>query len=199
MEYTAISEKILDATQYLIQSKGYNTLGFEDISSVIGVEKVHILNHYQSKIDLCLDVIRRYRKRFTAKLLDTTANYQTNAINALDLYIDSYMDFGDNHEKICLSAALAGEYTILPKEIQQEVLLFIQDNQKWLTDIFTLGKNTGVFTFDSSSSLSASLAIDALQGSLIVSRAKKDTNHIMQTIATIKRELGIKELEQNEV
>lgn len=191
MAQTTINKKILDATQELIQSKGYNTFDFDDIAKEAGIEKVYILNHYQNKIDLGLEVIRRYRKNFTDVLNEATADYKDNALHALNLYIEPYADFGKNNDKICLSAALAGEYTILPKELQQEVLLFIQDNQKWLTDIFKLGKDTGVFTFDNNSSLTASLAIDALQGSLIVSRAKKDTDHIMQTITTIKSELGL--------
>ena len=188
---TNTSERILDVTQELIQSRGYSAISFNDIAKEVGIKKPSILYHYPSKVALGVAVVARYRKNFSMMLDKALRNREISPAKMMDFYFSPYLDLGKKNEKICLCGALAGEYMALPKGLRDEVTLFLEDGKKWLTTILKLGKSTGDFSFDGSPVVMANLVLDALQGSLIVSRAMSNKNHVKKTIAALKTELGL--------
>ncbi|MBN4050493.1 hypothetical protein JYU13_00140, partial [Gammaproteobacteria bacterium AH-315-M22] len=132
-----------------------------------------------------------YRKTFSLMLDKLLNNSEISPAEVIDFYFSPYLDLGKNNEKICLCGALAGEYRALPKDLRDEVTLFFEDSKKWLTTILRSGKKSGNFSFDGSPVVIAELILDALQGSLIVSRAMSSKNHVKKTIASLKTELGL--------
>ncbi len=191
MTKTNTSERILDVTQKLIQSRGYSAISFNDIAKEVGIKKPSILHHYPSKLALGVAVVARYRKTFSVKLDKVLRNREISPAEMIDFYFSPYLDLGKKNEKICLCGALAGEYMALPKGLRDEVTLFLEDSKKWLTTTLKLGKSTGDFSFDGSPAVIADLVLDALQGSLIVSRAMSNKNHVKKTIISLKTELGL--------
>ncbi|MBL1432980.1 MAG: TetR/AcrR family transcriptional regulator [Gammaproteobacteria bacterium] len=190
-ENISTSERILDVTEGLIQSRGYSAISFNDIAEKVGIKKPSILYHYQNKSVLGVAVVNRYRKKLESMLDGILSEHKLSATQILDVYFSPYLNLGKNKEKICLCGALAGEYMALPKNLQAEITLFYQDNKKWLLDILTLGKSAGDFSFDGDPEAVASLVLDTLQGSLVMSRATSDLSHVEKTIVALKRVIGL--------
>jgi len=190
-ENISTSERILDVTEGLIQSRGYSAISFNDIAEKVGIKKPSILYHYQNKSVLGVAVVNRYRKKLESMLDGILSEHKLSARQILDVYFSPYLNLGKNKEKICLCGALAGEYMALPKNLQAEITLFYQDNKKWLLDILTLGKSAGDFSFDGDPEAVASLVLDTLQGSLVMSRATSDLSHVEKTIVALKRVIGL--------
>ncbi|MGA1190549.1 MAG: TetR/AcrR family transcriptional regulator, partial [Pseudomonadales bacterium] len=55
----ATADRILDAGQELIQTRGFSAMSFQDIASEVGVKKPSIIHHYPTKAELGVAIIRR--------------------------------------------------------------------------------------------------------------------------------------------
>lgn len=191
MNNISTSERILDVTQELIQSRGYSAISFNDIAEKVGIKKPSIMHHYPSKAVLGVAVVDRYRKTFSAMLDDILLERKLPAKKILDIYFSPYLNLGENKEKVCLCGALAGEYMALPEVLRDEITLFFKDSKRWLVTILELGKETAEFSFEGEPELVASLVLDTLQGSLMISRATSNKAHVQKTIDSLKSELGL--------
>ncbi len=185
------AERILDVTQDLIQRRGYNSITFEDISKIVGIKKPSIVHHYPSKAALGKAVVHRYSNNFSAALKKFKKSPGNNASDALEFYFLPYIDFGETEDKICLCGSLAGEFTALPLEMQEEVTIFFQEHQNWLESILTWGKENGEFQFDGNPQITAKLILDSLQGALIVKRATGNNGHVREIVHFLKANLGV--------
>lgn len=191
MNNISTSERILDVTQELIQSRGYSAISFNDIAEKVGIKKPSILHHYPSKAVLGVAVVDRYRKTFAAMLDDILLERKLPAKKVLDIYFSPYLNLSENKEKVCLCGALAGEYMALPEVLRDEITLFFKDSKRWLVTILELGKETAEFSFEGEPERVASLVLDTLQGSLMISRATLNTAHVQKTIDSLKSEFGL--------
>ncbi|PCJ21081.1 MAG: TetR family transcriptional regulator [Candidatus Cloacimonadota bacterium] len=182
-------DRILDVTQDLIQTRGYSSISFSEIALLVGIKKPSVIHHFPSKSALVKAVVVRYRSFFSNALNQISESKDKTALQALEFYFIPYIDVGSLGQKICLCGALAGEFTALPQEIQNEVRLFFRDHQSWLEGILTRGKNSKEFHFDDSPSKLAALFLGALQGALVVQRASGNLNYIQDVIIGLKMKL----------
>ncbi|MBL1292925.1 MAG: TetR/AcrR family transcriptional regulator [Thiotrichales bacterium] len=185
------SERILDVTQELIQSRGYSAISFNDIAEKVGIKKPSIMHHYPSKAALGVAVVDRYRKTFVSMFDDILSERKLPAKKILDIYFSLYLNLGENKEKVCLCGALAGEYRALPETLRDEITRFFDDSKKWLVTILELGKDAAEFGFDGEPEVVASLVLDTLQGSLMISRATSNKGHVKKTIEALKSEFSL--------
>ena len=56
------ADRILDTTERLIQTRGFNAISYQDISDAVGIKKASIHHHFPTKFGLGTAVIERYRQ-----------------------------------------------------------------------------------------------------------------------------------------
>ena len=110
------SEQILDLAETLIQTRGYSAFSYQDIADALGIRKASIHYHFPSKTDLGVAVIERYIARFDAALVEIANDQAQSSMAMLDFYVQPYLKFAETPDRVCLSAALAGEMLALGPE-----------------------------------------------------------------------------------
>ena len=183
------ADRILDTTQDLIQTKGYNAISFNEIADIVGIKKPSIVHHFSSKAVLGRAVVQRYREQFGTLLSECLANKSHTSMDAFELYCQPYRDTGAGGDKVCLCGSLAGELLALPDEMQSEVRGFFASHIDWLEQILEAGLASGEFKFEQSPKVMAGVILHAMQGALIVMRSTGDVEQIENTIASLKGQL----------
>lgn len=184
------AEQILDLAEMLIQTRGYSAFSYQDIADALGIRKASIHYHFPSKTDLGVAVIDRYIARFDSALNQIAADQTQSSMAMLDFYVQPYLLFAGTPDKVCLSAALAGEMLALPPEIRKKVEHFFGTHQAWLTKILQRGVARGEFTLQTPPPKVARMMFGALQGALLVKRATGDLSQIDDVIAVIRQQLA---------
>jgi len=183
------AEQILDLAETLIQARGYSAFSYQDIADALGIRKASIHYHFPSKTDLGVAVIDRYIARFDSALNQIAADQAQTSMAMLDFYVQPYLMFAGTPDKVCLSAALAGEMLALPPKIREKVEHFFRTHQAWLTKILKRGAARGEFELQAPSPKVARMMFGALQGALLVKRATGDLSQINDVISVIKLQL----------
>lgn len=184
------AEQILDLAETLIQTRGYSAFSYQDIAEALGIRKASIHYHFPSKTDLGVAVIDRYIARFDTALNQIAADQAQSSMAMLDFYVQPYLLFAGTPDRVCLSAALAGEMLALPPEIRGKVEHFFRTHQAWLTKILMRGAARGEFELQAPPAKVARMMFGALQGALLVKRATGDISQINDVIAVIKLQLA---------
>tara|TARA_B100000900_G_scaffold66773_1_gene51987 strand:- start:782 stop:1375 length:594 start_codon:yes stop_codon:yes gene_type:complete len=183
----ATADRILDAGQELIQTRGFSAMSFQDIAFEVGIKKPSIIHHFPTKAELGVAIIRRYRGTFAAQLQEISEDPSKSSVDALDFYFSPYLFFASTRDKVCLCGALAGEMPALPKTMRAEVKQFMKAHQQWLEEILRRGSGLGEFALiDSPKSLSR-VIFNSLQGSLLVRRSTKDVSQLKDVISAIRK------------
>jgi TetR/AcrR family transcriptional repressor of nem operon len=162
--------RLLDAAQRLVQTRGHNGFSFRDLSREVGIRTASIHYHFPTKTDLAVALVRRYREGIGEAMADIAVRKATLS-ERLDATVRLYAETLDNGSRICVCAALAGEYLSLSREVQGELKKLISDGERWLARFLTEGHVRGEIPKDSDPQALARLWYAALQGALLISRA----------------------------
>lgn len=162
--------RLLDAAQRLVQTRGHNGFSFRDLSHEVGIRTASVHYYFPTKTNLAVALIRRYREGLDDAMADIAVRKDSLA-DRLDSTIGLYSNTLANESRICVCAALAGEYLSLPRPVRIELQGLIADSEKWIARFLTEGRARGEIAKESNPSCLARLWYAALQGALLVSRA----------------------------
>lgn len=183
------AERILDLAETLIQTRGYSAFSYQDISDALGIRKASIHYHFASKAELGIAVIDRYIAHFGAGLAAIAADPAASTMAMLDHYVEPYRSYAATPDRVCLSAALAGEVLALPPEVRARVDHFFMTHQRWLAGILERGAARGELSLSAPAPRMARLVFSALQGALLVKRTTGDISQLDDVVATLKAQL----------
>jgi TetR/AcrR family transcriptional repressor of nem operon len=164
--------RILDAAERLVQVRGFNGFSYADIAVELGVTKPALHYHFAGKGDLGAALIGRYTTRFADALAEVGAN-GGDAPSKLAGYADLYLTVLRNR-KMCLCGMLAAEYQTLPQPMQDAVIAFFDQNERWLEKILEQGQAEGDLHFEGSARDTARMVIGGLEGAMLVARPYED-------------------------
>jgi TetR/AcrR family transcriptional regulator, transcriptional repressor for nem operon len=162
-------QRILDVAQQMLQVRGYNALSYQDVAEAIGLQDSNIEVYFPLKSDLARALIVRYRKTF-AKLHDQIDQSTDRPVQKLVQFADLYFD-GLRSGRMCLCGMLAEDITVLPPEVQREVLTFFDENEAWLAQVIRDGMRLGVMKVKGAIETEAKLLLIGLQGAQLMARA----------------------------
>src|SRR5437763_14078582 len=99
--------QILDASEYLAQSRGFNGFSYADVAAELHLTKAALHYHFAGKAELGEALIGRYSTRFAAALeaLETSAS---SAPAKLEGYANLYLDVLRD-QRMCLCGMPAAE------------------------------------------------------------------------------------------
>lgn len=174
---TDTRQSVLDAGQELVQTCGYNGFSFRDLADRVGIKSASVHYHFPTKKDLGQALIARFRGQFQSVFVELD-EAGTDPKTKIDRYVETFLDPLQNADRSCLGAMLAADAETLPENVQEEVRGFVEDHERWLTDVLSEGQDTGAFDFDESPDRRATLLFSALEGASILAHATGDDERL---------------------
>jgi TetR/AcrR family transcriptional repressor of nem operon len=166
------SSRILDISERLVQSRGFNGFSYADVASELGITKASLHYHFRGKAELGEALIGRYAARFAEALRAIDAR-DGDASAKLDAYAGIYADVLRDR-RMCLCGMLAADYDTLPEPMREAVLRFFDENEAWLIRVLEQGQEEGALGLDGSAGEVAQAIVSALEGALLIARPYGD-------------------------
>jgi TetR/AcrR family transcriptional regulator, transcriptional repressor for nem operon len=176
-------ERILETAQRLAQQRGFNAFSYADISAAVGVRKASIHHHFASKEDLELELVRRYRQDFNAKL-EAIETRQPRAAERIREYGRLYMGTLAAGG-ICMCGMMASDIASLSPALREPLRVFFEDQVRWLTAILNRGREAGELSFADAPGRRALSILADLQGGLVIAHALQDPAVLESLLDTI--------------
>lgn len=151
----------------------------------LGFAQASIHYHFPTKTDLAVALVRRYREAI-ADAMAKIAVEKTSLADRLDGLVGVYQNCLKSDARICVAAALAGEFSSLPKDVQTELGRLITDSQGWIARFLTEGQTRGELPSTIEPAALARLWYAALQGALMMARATESTV-LMDAVSVLKQ------------
>jgi len=179
-------EEILKLTQDFIQTKGYNSFSYLDISKKLNIQRASIHYYFPKKSDLGKAVVIKYTEEFNSSLFKIEKNGKIDYSEKLNKYFDLFVEISDTKIKICLGGALGGEFITLPEEVQAEVKKFFEINLIFLEELFKKGLENGSYKLSNTPLNTANLIFGSLEGGLIIARSKNSPEYYKTLVNSIR-------------
>jgi TetR/AcrR family transcriptional repressor of nem operon len=180
---SATPQRILDAAERLIQTRGFNGFSYADVSAAVGITKASLHYHFPTKAGLGLSLIRRYQESFGEALSSLTASGRDPGA-LLRGYVELYGSVL-RKDRMCLCGMLAAEHTTLPLAMQRALRAFFDENEGWLAGVLEAGQRAGALRLRGSARDLARLLVAALEGALLVARSYDDVGRFEAAAAGI--------------
>lgn len=174
---------ILDVAEALLQTRGYNGFSYADVAEELGVSKASLHYHFPSKAELGRALIERYRRVFV-QALDSIDHRTSDPLEKLRRYVELYNSVLSN-ERMCMCGMLAAEIATLPLPMQEDLKVFFDENERWLTAVLEDGLRAGAFRLRESPNERARLLIASLEGAMLVARSYGEASRFHTVAASI--------------
>ena len=164
--------RILDSAERLVQIAGFNGFSYADVAAELQLTKASLHYHFPGKAELGEALIKRYATRF----MDALAEIETGSSGArakLEAYAELYANVLRD-QRTCLCGMLAAEFRTLPAGMQEAVLRFFDENERWLTHVLEQGAAEGTVTFEGAPCDAARMIVGGLEGAMLVARPYGD-------------------------
>jgi TetR/AcrR family transcriptional repressor of nem operon len=166
------AERILDSAERLVQVRGFNSFSYADVANELGVTKASLHYHFSGKAELGQALIARYGERFSEALERIDSEQQT-AYEKLEAYAMLYADVLRG-KRMCMCGILAAEYPTLPKPMQEAVIGFFDENQRWLGAVLRAGVKDRSVRLQGDPDDVAQGILSTLEGAMLVARPYGD-------------------------
>ena len=160
------ADRILDAAELLVQTRGFNGFSYAHIAAAVGITKASLHYHFASKAELGEALIVRYAARFAAALAaidDEGGDGRAKLAAYAELYSAVLRS-----QRMCLCGILAAEYQTLPEPMSRAIVAFFDANQNWLAAVLAAGRSAGTLSFAGEPRDCAQTVLAALEGAMLV-------------------------------
>jgi TetR/AcrR family transcriptional regulator, transcriptional repressor for nem operon len=165
---TETATQILDVAEQLVQIRGFNAFSYADVAAELEITKAALHYHFATKADLGEALVTRYAARFAGALAAVELSHAT-APAQLEAYANLYLAVL-REKRMCLCGMLAAEFPTLPITMQDAVVRFFNDNEAWLTDVLSRGRDEGTLDFAGTPAEAAQMLVGGLEGAMLVAR-----------------------------
>jgi len=173
----------MSAARLTVQARGYSGLSFRELAKEVGIKSASIHHYFPTKGELGGALAERYTSDF-AELLDGFLAESSDTETCMRKYTEVFRNTLLNENRMCLGGIMAAEYTDLPVEVRAEVVKFSEANVRWLAQVLSREKASGV---PSKAIQDRALAIfAAIQGAQLVSRSRNDISAYDKMVAAYR-------------
>lgn len=156
-------QRILNYSEELMLSMGYNGFSFLDISKKIGIKKASMHYHFPTKEDLAVTIVRKYRNLF---IRWKKQNSSKETLGKIESFFSLYHSLYRNGKQICPIGMLLAEYSTIPELLQKEVKGLLEDEKNWILTTLELGLKSNEISKEVQPLLFADLIMSYLSGSI---------------------------------
>lgn len=175
-------EKLLDAAESLVQSRGLNAVTFQDLADTVGLRKPSVFHHIKNKEELALSLVER---------CSTKHGPQYAAVVEKDIpapekltQIAKIFEDGLKKGRPCLLAALGGGMESLSPRVARELSHAAEGAVERFAMVFAQGREEGSIAFEGTPEHAAMGFFAMLQGLQTLCRAKGETRAFKKAAAT---------------
>ena len=170
----------------LVMERGYNAVSYADLARLLGIRTASIHYHFPSKSDLGLAVLRRYAQGFFDTVAPPDPADAHSYEQAFDALLTPIRAVSQTKGASCLMGVLGAEYQSLSPALQAEVNAFFTRQQAFLETLLEEGRTAGAFSFSGSAAAMARLMASALQGAILIKKARQDPAHVDSVITSLR-------------
>jgi TetR/AcrR family transcriptional repressor of nem operon len=185
------NQQILYYARNFLQCKGYNGFSYKDISQKLGIKNAAIHNYYPKKEDLVAALLEDSRKNLAANIAQIVES-GGSARDQLQYYFDYALKEFDEGKSICPPGSVILDFEELPKKVQKQNLLLLDDILTWISKVLKAGLEQGEFDFPDPVDARAELIVEALMGARQLSSVK-GRKTLVRSISLIKSDIGWKD------
>ena len=156
----------MNVARELIQQRGYNAVSYRDLAAEVEIKTASIHYYFPAKADLVEELVRRYRQEFA----DARAGIDRRARSGRERLAAFHRVLSDSFKatgRMCLCGLLAAETSSLPDPVNAEVRLFFGENESWLADVMSRGREDGTLRFQGAPESAGRGHFAALEGALL--------------------------------
>ncbi len=179
--YNLTAQKILDAAEFLTQTRGFNDFSYMDLQQEVGVKTSTIHYYFKSKQDLATAMATRYVARFLMKLEQADQEH-VGAFEKLQAMAQIFVDVSQAG-KLCLCGMMTADLLSIPEEGLDQLVQFFDKTESWCAKVIQQGIEEGVFRAALQPENAAAHFLAALEGGGLIVRTRKDAEY-MQVIVT---------------
>ncbi len=187
---TGTAERILDAAEALMMTRGYNAFSYHDLAPIVGIKTASIHYHFKTKDDLALAVVKRYVDAIVTLQTQADADATLDAKKKLDLYFAAIRGVAEAEDRICLCGVLGAELNTLGPDVRAAVTAFYRSQEAWIAKVLTRGRRDGELSFSGTAAPLATMAFAAIEGALIIGRATGELKVYDDTVKALRRVLA---------
>lgn len=185
MKRIETKEKALRSARRFLQTKGLNGFSFQDVADELGIRKASLHYYFQSKDDLISELLLGYQHAFTQWI----GQYQSStAEQKLKAMIRLYTELAGQDFKICPIGALSADFKELSSALQNLVLDLHHKQRNWLVQTIKQAQEEKYLIADLNPIALADIILSLVQGSLQVSRMRREQEIIRRNLTHV---LGI--------
>jgi TetR/AcrR family transcriptional regulator, transcriptional repressor for nem operon len=162
------ADRVLDAAESLVQTRGYNAFSYADIARAVGIRKASLHHHFATKADLGVALVARYRSVFLGALDSIESGYE-DAPKRLEQYTGLYGNVL-RRGRMCMCGMLAADVATLPKAMRTSIADFFAENEDWLARVLAEGRKRGQIDFDGTPDSMAAFFVSSLEGAMLIAR-----------------------------
>lgn len=171
LPYSPKAQEIIQRTNELLASGGYNGFSYADLAGLVGVRKASIHHHFPTKVDLVKATVARHREA-TRRGLQSLGQSVPDPLARLVAYCRFWAEcIQESNPPICICALLAAELPAVPAEVADEVRGHFNDLQAWLALTLEEGAATGRMRLADAPSAEASMFMASIHGAMLSARA----------------------------
>jgi TetR/AcrR family transcriptional regulator, transcriptional repressor for nem operon len=167
-----IRDELVASALELAQTVGIESFSYADLAQTVGIKTASIHHHFRFKHDLVAELLRRYRIEFNARADDLARI--ANSEERLHAYAVLFAQVADQG-RMCLCGMSAAEWSSIGTDGQREVTAFLDEQRDWLRTTLVEGVDHGLFPTDLEVNIHAELLLVALEGALLLARARNET------------------------
>ena len=165
------AREIIQRTNELLATGGYNGFSYADIAERVGVRKATIHHHFPAKADLVKAAVAVHRDA-TRHGLEALARATADPVERLVAYCRYWAEcIRDSNPPICICALLAAELPAIPAEVAAEVQAHFSDVQAWLASALEEGAVQGRMRLGDTPSAEAAMFLASVHGAMLSARA----------------------------
>jgi TetR/AcrR family transcriptional regulator, transcriptional repressor for nem operon len=185
---TTTAERILDAAEHLVQTRGFNSFSYADIADALGIRKPSIHHHFPTKAKLGERMLDRYNRDMEGVLerVDATSH---SALVALRNYTGLYGRMLRDRNRMCVFGMMAAEVSTLPPAVCKCIRQFFDRNEAWLAEVMRKGRRGNELSFRGSPLEAARRLLASIEGALLVARAYDDPRRFERHMAGLLADL----------
>lgn len=181
-ELSPKAAEIVAHARSLLETGGYNSFSYADISERVKISKASIHHHFPGKAELVRVLVARYRQeaRDGMTLLDQQLADPLAELKAYADYWSTCISGGT--ASFCICAMLATELSTIPEEVAQEVRGHFQDLAEWLTTVLEKGHAQGQFHLQGNAAVEARTFMATVHGAMLSARGFGDPQIFQQLV-----------------
>lgn len=179
-------ERILDAAQDLILSRGFSAMTVDAVCQAAGITKGGFFYHFDSKDTLGKAALERFWRNVTERQSNAEFNSASDAASLLEGYLDFAIETYQSPElqKGCMLAIFTMELAESNQQLFKEAAKYFS---AWRTSLYEMYNAAAAYSGNSIDAKAWSdLYISTLEGALLLAKANNDPEAIKRSLSLFK-------------